>query len=43
MAASAEPVIEPTAVYARTGVSVTIGADGSPTFVSADVGEHAAT
>src|SRR5215469_16997052 len=39
MAASDEPVIEPTAVYARTAVSVTIGADGSPAFVSADVGE----
>ena len=37
MEASAEPVIEPTAVYARTAVSVTIGADGSPAFLSADV------
>jgi len=43
MAASDEPVIEPTAVYARTAVSVTIGADGSPAFVSADVGEPAAS
>jgi hypothetical protein len=43
MAASAEPVIEPTAVYARTAVSVTIGADGSPAFVSADAGEPAAS
>src|SRR6516165_5277205 len=41
MAAAEEPVIEPTAVYARTAVSVTIGADGSPAFVSADVGEPA--
>jgi len=43
MAAAEEPVIEPTAVYARTAVSVTIGADGSPAFVSADVGEPAAS
>jgi hypothetical protein len=41
MAASDEPVIEPTAVYARTAVSVTIGADGSPSFMSPDVEEPA--
>ncbi|HMD93851.1 MAG TPA: glycosyltransferase 87 family protein [Trebonia sp.] len=43
MEAPAEPVIEPTAVYARTAVSVTIGADGSPAFGTADVGEPTAS
>ena len=41
--APVEPVIEPTAVYARTAVSVTIGTDGSPAFGTADVGEPAAS
>jgi hypothetical protein len=34
--AMAEPVIEPTAVYVKPAVSVTIGAGGSPAFMSAD-------
>jgi len=38
----ADAVIEPTAVYARAAISVTIGADGSPTFLSADAAEPAA-
>jgi hypothetical protein len=33
-----EPVIEPTAVYVKPAISVTIGADGSPAFLSGDVG-----
>jgi hypothetical protein len=37
MEAPADPVIEPTAVYARQAVSVTIGADGSPAFLPADI------
>ena len=36
-------VIEPTAVYAKTAVSVTIGADGSPAFGTADIGEPTAS
>jgi hypothetical protein len=40
--AAAEPVIEPTAVYSKPTVTVTIGADGSPAFASADVDEPAA-
>ena len=43
MEAPVEPVIEPTAVYARTAVSVTIGTDGSPAFGTADIGEQAAS
>jgi Glycosyltransferase family 87 len=31
------PVIEPTAVYVKPAVSVTIGADGSPAFMAGDV------
>jgi hypothetical protein len=41
--ATVEPVIEPTAVYAKPVVTVTIGADGSPTFASADANEPADT
>jgi len=32
-----EPVIEPTAVYVKPAISVTIGTDGSPAFLSGDV------
>jgi Glycosyltransferase family 87 len=41
-AEAAEPVIEPTAVFSKPAVTVTIGADGSPAFASSDVGEPAA-
>lgn len=40
---TADPVIEPTAVYAKPAVTVSIGADGSPTFASRDVDEPADT
>jgi Glycosyltransferase family 87 len=40
--AASEPVIEPTAVFSKPAVTVTIGADGSPAFASSDVGEPAA-
>ena len=40
--AVSEPVIEPTAVYVKPSISVTIGADGSPTFGAADLTEPAA-
>ena len=36
------PVIEPTAVYAKPAVSVTIGAGGAPAFQSEDAAEPAA-
>jgi hypothetical protein len=40
--AATDPVIEPTAVYVKPAVSVTIGADGSPAFMAGDVPEPAA-
>jgi Glycosyltransferase family 87 len=40
---TADPVIEPTAVHAKPAVTVSIGADGSPTFASRDVDEPADT
>jgi len=40
--AATDPVIEPTAVYVKPAVSVTIGADGSPAFMSGDAPEPAA-
>jgi hypothetical protein len=40
--AASEPVIEPTAVYTSPTVTVTIGADGTPMFASAEVDEPTA-
>ncbi len=36
--AAADPVIEPTAVYVKPAVSVSIGADGVPAFAAEDAG-----
>jgi hypothetical protein len=37
-----EPVIEPTVLYVKPAIAVTIGADGSPAFMDADAPESAA-
>jgi Glycosyltransferase family 87 len=42
-ATTAEPVIEPTAVYPKSAVTVSIGPDGSPAFASGDADEPAGT
>jgi Glycosyltransferase family 87 len=42
-AAVAESAIEPTAVYVKPAVSVTIGADGSPAFMAGDMESAADT